>query len=453
MAEDCEMSNVPVVAFENVSKDFELHRNVSAAFWAHVPLFNRLRKSDQAPREVKTALKELSFSIQPSEKVGVIGRNGSGKTTLLRLVSGQTSPSLGTITLNGQCQALMQTGFGFNPELTGLENIRNSLLYNGLDPTEHGRFIEDIIDFVELGEFIHYPLKTYSLGMHARLEFATATAIRPDVLIVDEVMGAGDGYFARKSAERMCNLVENSTLLLVSHSLAQINEFCDRVLWINDGVLMADGEAQEVIERYEVFMAEYNAARGVAVAQTNELSVARAADEAGEDIFQDSGVVIEKFRQMIETVPLSLQDGLSLRIRRSKTAQYVLCQVGGKLQLDLEVEHSVAAPARRALLCAWGFSNLGSYLFRALGPEFYISGNERLPLALTKSKLNVGIGDYLMFFGLICPDTGAILAIAEDNCKLRVPPTNYSDPPYVHLEGEWVYKGKPPESARIDAWV
>lgn len=447
------MSNTPVLTFENVSKHFELHQNVGAAFWANLPLFNHFRKSVRTPREIKMALKEVSFSIQSGEKVGVIGRNGSGKTTLLRLVIGQTSPSSGIVAMNGQCQALMQTGFGFSPELTGLENVRNSLLYNGLNPEDYGPFIEDILDFVELGEFINYPLKTYSLGMHARLEFATATAIRPDVLVIDEVMGAGDGYFARKSAERMRNLVENSTLLLVSHSLAQVNEFCDRVLWINDGVLMADGDAQEVIERYEGFMAEYNAAREVAVAQTSEMSAARGADDNDEDFFQNSEVVIDKFHQLMETEKASFNDALSLRIRRSKTAQYVVCQVGGKLQLDLEMELSGAASATRVQLCVWGFSALGSYLFRALGPEFDISGGERLPLVLTKPKLNIGIGEYLMFFGLIDPDNGAILTIADDNSKLRVPPTNYSDPPYVHLEGEWVYEGTPPEAARIDAWV
>lgn len=447
------MSNKPVVAFKNVSKLFELHQNVSSAFWANLPVFNRLRKLDKTPRETKSALKDVSFSILPGEKVGIIGRNGSGKTTLLRLVIGQTNPSSGTITMNGNSQALMQTGFGFSPELTGLENIRNSLLYNGLDPSEHNLFIEDIIDFVELGEFINYPLKTYSLGMHARLEFATATAIRPDILVVDEVMGAGDGYFARKSAERMRNLVEKSTLLLVSHSLAQINEFCDRVLWINDGDLMADGEAQEVIECYEDFMAGYNAERDVAVAQKSELSADGAAKEDADALFQNSEAVASKFQKMIEPEIDSLQSGLRVRFKPSKKVQYTVCQVGGHLQLPMEADLAEAGQSLRVQPCVWGFSALGSYLFSAKGPMQTLSGGETRSFTLQKQTLNVGIGEYLLFFGLVCPETGRLLAVADESSKLRVPPSNYSDPPLIHLEGQWHFDNKPPEAARIDAWV
>lgn len=445
------MSNKPVVAFENVSKFFELHQNVSAAFWASLPIFNRLRWSNRSTRETKSALRDVSFSIEAGEKVGVIGRNGSGKTTLLRLVIGQTSPSSGTITMNGNSQALMQTGFGFSPELTGLENIKNSLLYNGLDPSEHSLFIEDIIDFVELGDFINYPIKTYSLGMHARLEFATATAIRPDILVVDEVMGAGDGYFARKSAERMRNLVENSTLLLVSHSLAQINEFCDRVLWINDGTLMADGEAKDVIERYEAFMASYNAERDMAVAQKSEISGKNTDEQDVETLFQNSEAVANKFHQMIETD--GLHSGLSVRFSPSKKVQYTVCQVGRQLELPMQANLSDAARSLKVEPCVWGFSAFGSYLFNAKGPVQMLSAGAAQSFTLQKQNLNIGIGEYLLFFGLTCPETGRLLAVAEESSKLRVPPTNYSDPPLIHLEGQWQFDSQPPEAARIDAWV
>lgn len=242
-------------------------------------LFWRKKKVDEF-----NALKGISLEVGHGELVGVIGRNGAGKSTLLKLITGNFAPTSGRIAVNGSVQALMQVGLGFHPEFTGYENIRSSLAYNGLTGEEYEAALADVIDFVELGDFLHQPMKTYSLGMRSRLQFAAATAVRPDILIIDEILGAGDAYFSAKSAARMSKLTQSGcTLLLVSHSSAQILQFCDRAIWLHEGKIVSDGEAINVVKEYEQFSKrlEYkkriDAERNVAAAQLFENPVTRQA--------------------------------------------------------------------------------------------------------------------------------------------------------------------------------
>lgn len=206
------------------------------------------------------ALDSVDLKIARGERVGIIGRNGSGKTTLLKLITGATEPSAGSVQIDGNVQALMQIGVGFHPEFTGFENIRASLLFSGLTETQRKDAEAEIIEFCELGDFLGQPLKTYSLGMQSRLQFACATAIKPEILIVDEILGAGDAYFTAKSSMRMEQLTKSGcTLLLVSHSMAQILQFCEHVLWIDNGRIRLSGSARDVVGAYEVFMENMSA--------------------------------------------------------------------------------------------------------------------------------------------------------------------------------------------------
>ncbi len=208
------------------------------------------------------AVSRIDIQIRRGERVGVIGRNGAGKTTLLKMITGSTNPTSGSLTVNGEVQALMQVGLGFHPEFTGSANIRASLLYSGLTNMERQEAEQDIIEFCELGEYLNQPLKTYSMGMQSRLQFACATSIKPEILIVDEILGAGDAYFSVKSSQRMERLTKSGcTLLLVSHSMAQILQFCERCVWIEDGGVMADGPARQVVGKYEVHMENLSATR------------------------------------------------------------------------------------------------------------------------------------------------------------------------------------------------
>lgn len=204
----------------------------------------------------KNALVNLDFKINKGERIGIIGRNGAGKTTLLKILSGIIQPSSGEVNINGKIQSLMTSGLGFHPDFTGRENIHSSLVYNNLSREDYEAAVDDIISFCELGNYIDQPLKTYSLGMQSRLAFATATAIKPDILIIDEVLGAGDAYFTNKSVDRINKIISsnNTTLILVSHSIGQILKFCDKCIWINDGKIIENGKALDVVKSYDKYI-------------------------------------------------------------------------------------------------------------------------------------------------------------------------------------------------------
>lgn len=197
------------------------------------------------------ALRDINLEVKRGERVGIIGRNGAGKSTLLKIITGNVQPTEGNVTVNGSLQALLELGTGFHPEFTGRENIRASLAYQGLSTREIAEKEEEIIDFAELEDFIDQPIKTYSAGMYARLAFSTATAIKPDILIIDEVLGAGDAYFTGKCVERMRTLTgEGATVLFVSHDLASVQMLCERVIWIDRGRIKAEGEPLPIVKAY-----------------------------------------------------------------------------------------------------------------------------------------------------------------------------------------------------------
>lgn len=233
------------------------------------------------------ALRNLDLKIKKGERVGIIGRNGAGKSTLLKTIIGNVSPTEGEIKVNGNIQALMELGTGFHPEFTGRENIRASLSYQGFSAKEIALKEDEIIDFAELEDFIDQPIKTYSAGMYARLAFSTATAIEPEILIIDEVLGAGDAYFAGKSVERMRKLTEQSgaTVLFVSHDLNSVLQLCERIIWIDKGRIRADGNPLEIIKEYSAMVRKEEEIR----LRARDLKVLKkhaAALERHEDIYQ-----------------------------------------------------------------------------------------------------------------------------------------------------------------------
>ncbi|MCC5664232.1 ABC transporter ATP-binding protein [Nostoc sp. CHAB 5784] len=202
------------------------------------------------------ALRGLNLEVKRGERLGLIGRNGAGKSTLLKIITGNIAPTEGTVEVQGRVQALMELGTGFHPEFTGRQNIQASLAYQGLSPAKIRNLEDEIIDFSELDEFIDQPIKTYSAGMYARLAFTVATVIEPEILIIDEVLGAGDAYFAGKCVERMRKLTEDSgaTVLFVSHDLGSVQTLCNRVIWINRGTIHADGNPLHAIKFYSAMV-------------------------------------------------------------------------------------------------------------------------------------------------------------------------------------------------------
>lgn len=198
-----------------------------------------------------TALKNVSFEIKKGETVGIIGRNGSGKSTLLQLVCGILKPTLGVVKVNGRISALLELGAGFSPEFTGRENVYFQGAVMGISKAEMSMRFDDIAAFADIGEFIDQPVRTYSSGMFIRLAFSVAIHVDPQILVVDEALAVGDAHFQSKCFQRIKSIQKNGgSILLVTHVLEQVGHFCDRVLVMDDGHLLADGSVSETLTRY-----------------------------------------------------------------------------------------------------------------------------------------------------------------------------------------------------------
>lgn len=198
------------------------------------------------------ALNNITFDVEKGEVLGIIGRNGAGKSTLLKTISGIIKPLKGKVSLDGNVVPLLELGSGFDFDLTGRENIYLNGALLGYSKELLDSKYDEIVEFSELGSFIDHPIRNYSSGMMVRLAFSIATIIKPDILIVDEILAVGDERFQRKSKEKMLSLMKGgATVLFVSHSLAQVREICNRVVWLENGEVRQVGTAHEVCNAYE----------------------------------------------------------------------------------------------------------------------------------------------------------------------------------------------------------
>lgn len=237
-----------LIEINNVGKMYKLYRNqrdkVLDVFGLNFFKKNKYKEF--------WALRNINLTIEKGERVGFIGHNGAGKSTLLKLITGNITPTEGSLSVKGKIQALLEMGTGFHPDFTGRENIRASLAYQGLSQTEIKVLEEEIIDFTELGEYIEQPVKNYSAGMYSRLAFATASSVKPELMIIDEILGAGDAYFNAKCVERMRNLTsaEGATFLFVSHDLQSVQALCTRLIWLDHGIIRYDGDVLYGIKNY-----------------------------------------------------------------------------------------------------------------------------------------------------------------------------------------------------------
>ena len=211
-------------------------------------VFGRLRSASSKSNEF-WALRHVSFTVNQGDTVGVIGRNGSGKSTLLRVIAGIYLPNEGEVSVRGEVSTLFSLGTGFEPELSGVDNIYLNGVLMGLSRKEIDGMMGDIIEFADLGEFINMPVKTYSTGMHSRLGFAIAMNVRKDIVLIDQIMGVGDAEFHKKCDERMSKIMGERTIVLVTHSMDTIRKFANKVMWLDEGQLVTQGEPEMVIEQ------------------------------------------------------------------------------------------------------------------------------------------------------------------------------------------------------------
>ena len=239
------MSSEPVICVENLGKCYQIYDKPRDRL---LQMLYRGRR--QYYREF-WALRDVSFTLGQGETLGIIGRNGAGKSTLLQLVCGTLHPTTGRCSVRGRVAALLELGAGFNPEFTGKENVYLSAEVMGLTYREIDDRYEDIVHFSGIGDFIDQPVKTYSSGMYVRLAFSVAIHVDPDILVVDEALSVGDGDFARKSFDRiMAMKAVGKTILFCSHALYQVEVFCDRVLWLDQGRCVMQGVPSEAVSRY-----------------------------------------------------------------------------------------------------------------------------------------------------------------------------------------------------------
>jgi lipopolysaccharide transport system ATP-binding protein len=261
-------SRKTLIRFDAVSKKFVIHHERARSFQElALSLFRR----DERASEEFWALRDVSFTVEQGETVGIIGSNGAGKSTLLKLISRIIEPTSGRVEVQGRVGALLELGAGFHPDLTGRENVFLNGSILGLSRAQIQRKIDDIVAFAELERFVDIPVKFYSSGMYVRLGFSVAVHTDPEVLLVDEVLAVGDQNFQHKCLERILEMQQQGvTICFVSHGLGTVRQLCSQAVWLNQGVVQAAGEVDDTVSAYLRHAAAEEGARSAAAASENE---------------------------------------------------------------------------------------------------------------------------------------------------------------------------------------
>ena len=238
-----------VIEINHLTKKYDMYKKPSDR------LKEALSPTRKTYHEVFYALNDVNVEVKKGEMIGFIGENGSGKSTILKIITGVLTPSDGEVKIEGNIAALLELGSGFNPEYSGYENIFLNGMVLGFSREEMAGKVDDIINFADIGDHLYQPVKTYSSGMFVRLAFAVAINVDPDILIVDEALAVGDLEFQLKCMEKFTELRNaGKTILFVSHDVNAVRRFCDRVYWLKNGVVEAEGETMEITEDYENFL-------------------------------------------------------------------------------------------------------------------------------------------------------------------------------------------------------
>lgn len=241
------------ISVEDVCKVYKLYDKPS----------DRLKEALKLTRKKKYheahALSNVNFNVKQGECVGIIGTNGSGKSTILKIITGVLNPTSGNVTVNGRISALLELGAGFNMEYSGIENIYLNGTMNGFSEAEVDSRMQDILDFADIGDYVHQPVKTYSSGMFVRLAFSVAINIDPEILIVDEALSVGDVFFQAKCYHKFEEFKQmGKTIIIVSHDLSSIAKYCDRVILLDQGVKLGEGEPKQMIDDFKrVLVGQY----------------------------------------------------------------------------------------------------------------------------------------------------------------------------------------------------
>lgn len=261
---------------------------------------------------LKWILQDISFTVQPGEAVGIIGVNGAGKSTLLKMITGTTVPTTGRVQMEGRVAAMLELGMGFHPDFTGRQNAFMAGQLLGYTPEEIERLMPEIEAFAEIGSYIDEPVRVYSSGMQMRLAFSVATAIRPDILIVDEALSVGDAYFVHKSFDRIRKFREQgTTLLIVSHDKQAIQSICDRAILLNAGKLALEGDPEAVMDYYNALLANHqNQSVKQEIAPNGKIQTVSG---TGEAVVTDV-ILLDKKQQSVDMVDVGEEVTLKIKV-------------------------------------------------------------------------------------------------------------------------------------------
>ena len=307
VSHEADMSQ-PTIIVEGLGKVYRIgHREPPPTGWwpaakaiAGAP-FRYLREVSRPPTEAETlwALREVSFTVERGEVVGIVGHNGAGKSTLLKILSRITEPTEGRAVINGRIGSLLEIGTGFHPDLTGRENVYLNGAILGMHRHEIEAKFDEIVAFSEIEKFIDTPVKRYSSGMYVRLAFAVASHLEPEVLILDEVLSVGDAAFRSKCQDKMAEVARNGrTVLFVSHNMGAVQTLCPRAIWFDHGVIKMQGPSEEIVSAYLLSSGRGSSGPAVLKSWADELSIerVRVLDEAGEEttsVVSGSSITIE----------------------------------------------------------------------------------------------------------------------------------------------------------------
>lgn len=243
---------MPLIELRDVSVDFPIYNSRSRSL--RNALMARIggRLAGEGDLVTVRALQDISITLNPGDRVALIGRNGAGKSTLLRVLAGAYEPTAGSAVINGRVSSLFDLTMGMDAELTGVDNVILRGVFLGMSIAEARSYIPEVAEFSELGSFMHLPMRTYSSGMRLRLAFAISTVRTPDILLLDEFISVGDESFARKTRERLERMIDEAHILvLASHSLQTLRAYCNRALLLDEGRIIADGAIEDVLDRYK----------------------------------------------------------------------------------------------------------------------------------------------------------------------------------------------------------
>lgn len=371
------MSNARINV-ENVSKTYLRYRS---EFYRFLSWFGFPSK----PIETSTVLNNISFSVSEGEAVALVGENGAGKSTILKAITGTIQPSSGTINVNGKISAVLELGLGFNPEMTGRQNVHLAGGVLGYKDAEISQLENSIHEFSELDDYFDQPVRTYSSGMQARLAFSVATATRPDILIVDEALSVGDAYFQHKSFNRIKEFREQgTTLLFVSHDRSAVQSLCDRAILLEKGNVLRDGSPEEIMDFYNALIAEKENQNSISQVKTKNGKVVTRSGTGEANVV--STAVLDLNGQPLEIVNVGQEVTLQINVVVSEDLPKLVLGYGIKDRLGQVMFGTNTELTQQALLDVKKGSTLSFNIqFKAnLGP-----GSYSIQTALTSSDTHL----------------------------------------------------------------